>query len=139
MPSRTRKVPSHDADSGGTWHHNSTCTETIFVLIHATLLLICSSLNSLPYETLCGHHSFLSYHMHTYNQTYWEIILCALWWLDSGTKSVPVRGAEFGSGNQSILLDDVICQGNESSLLECNYTGTHNCDHSEDAGVRCNG
>ena len=49
----------------------------------------------------------------------------------------------FGSGseNQSIFLDNVVCQGTESSLLECvtNPIGEHNCDHSEDAGVRCEG
>ena len=55
--------------------------------------------------------------------------------------SVPVRRAFFGRGSGSILLDNVICRGNEPSLLECNINpvGVHNCDHSEDAGVRCNG
>ena len=55
--------------------------------------------------------------------------------------SLPVRQAFFGRGSGSILLDNVICRGTESSLLECNTNpvGIHNCDHSEDAGVRCNG
>ena len=57
--------------------------------------------------------------------------------------SIPFRNAYFGSGseNQSIFLDNVVCQGTESSLLECdtNPIGEHNCDHSEDAGVRCEG
>ena len=55
--------------------------------------------------------------------------------------AVPLRGAYFGSGNDSILLDNVVCSGAESSLLECNTNpiGQHNCDHSEDAGVRCEG
>lgn len=50
-------------------------------------------------------------------------------------------GAHFGSGNGDILLDNVVCQGNETSLLECdtNPVGQHDCDHSEDAGVRCGG
>ena len=55
--------------------------------------------------------------------------------------SLPRRGAYYGSGLGSIFLDNVVCQGTESSLLECatNLIGEHNCDHSEDAGVRCEG
>ena len=47
----------------------------------------------------------------------------------------------FGSGSSDILLDNVVCQGTETSLFECNHNpvGQHNCDHSEDAGVRCEG
>ena len=35
-----------------------------------------------------------------------------------------------------------MCEGHESSLLDCVASkdiGTHNCEHSEDAGVRCEG
>ena len=52
------------------------------------------------------------------------------------------NGAEFfGSGLDQIWLDNSVCNGDESSLLECNSNpiGQHNCDHSEDAGVICNG
>ena len=52
------------------------------------------------------------------------------------------NGSEFfGSGFDPIWFDNSICSGTESSLLECisNPIGQHNCDHSEDAGVRCNG
>ena len=53
----------------------------------------------------------------------------------------PVRNAYYGSGgvNQSILLDNVVCQGDESSLLNCRHANIINCDHSEDAGVKCGG
>lgn len=50
------------------------------------------------------------------------------------------RNSEFGEGKGlPILLDDVQCDGTESSLLECKHSGvgTHNCAHYEDAGVIC--
>lgn len=57
--------------------------------------------------------------------------------------SIAVRSAGFGElGNHTILLDQLLCTGNESSLLDCiagEVVGSHNCDHSEDAGVRCEG
>ena len=55
--------------------------------------------------------------------------------------AVPLHRAFFGSGSGSIFLDNVICRGNESSLLECqrNPIGEDNCNHTEDAGVRCGG
>jgi len=51
-----------------------------------------------------------------------------------------VPRAQFGAGGGPIILDDVQCIGNETSLLDCpsRAVGTHNCAHSEDAGVRCN-
>ena len=49
--------------------------------------------------------------------------------------------AHFGQGSGKILLDEVQCSGSESSLTECNHQGIgiHDCHHSEDAGVICEG
>ena len=57
--------------------------------------------------------------------------------------SLPVHGGGFGEGSGvTILLDDLMCTGQENSLLDClgaDNVGTSDCDHSEDAGVRCEG
>ena len=54
--------------------------------------------------------------------------------------SLPIRRSTYGSFTGPILLDNLICEGHESSLLDCvasDNIGVHNCEHSEDAGVRC--
>ena len=47
--------------------------------------------------------------------------------------------AFYGQGSGQIWLDDVICIGNEWSIVNCSHSGwgTHNCGHSEDASVKC--
>ena len=47
--------------------------------------------------------------------------------------------ARYGQGTGPILLDDVDCLGNESSLFSCGHSGfgTHDCSHSKDASVQC--
>ncbi|CAH3036097.1 unnamed protein product, partial [Porites lobata] len=52
--------------------------------------------------------------------------------------SAPLS-ARFGQGSGKIWLDDVQCQGNETSIVNCRHRpwGVHNCAHSEDASVIC--
>ena len=49
--------------------------------------------------------------------------------------------AFYGQGSGRIWLDDVDCVGIESSIGDCSHSGwgNHNCDHTEDASVKCNG
>ena len=47
--------------------------------------------------------------------------------------------AFFGQGNGPILLDNLYCTGSENRLIDCEHQGigSHNCDHTKDAGVVC--
>ena len=47
----------------------------------------------------------------------------------------------FTNGIGQIWLAKVACHGTESRLIDCpaNWLGSHNCVHSEDAGVSCPG
>ena len=55
------------------------------------------------------------------------------------TGATALSRATFGQGTGQIWLDNVACTGSETRLIDCpaNPLGSHNCAHSEDAGVRC--
>ena len=50
--------------------------------------------------------------------------------------------SQYGRGSGPIWLNNVMCNGNEASLVECTYPGVgiiEDCTHDKDVGVRCNG
>ena len=55
------------------------------------------------------------------------------------TGAIALARAYIGHGEGPILLDDVHCFGSEANLLSCvsSPVYSHNCQHSEDAGVSC--
>ena len=57
------------------------------------------------------------------------------------TGGIPYSSAFFGAGTGPIYLDDVVCTSSDSQLLECSSRPIlrHNCAHSADAGVGCEG
>ena len=57
------------------------------------------------------------------------------------TGGTAYSNAHFGAGTGPIYLDDVACTSSASQLLECSSRPilTHNCRHSDDAGIGCKG
>ena len=68
-----------------------------------------------------------------------DLFLYAAFNCDTG--GIPYSNAHFGAGTGPIYLDDVACTSSASQLLECSSRpiSSHNCLHSADGGVGCEG
>ena len=58
---------------------------------------------------------------------------------DNFTGPIGIGASYFGHGRDLILMDKVTCEGTEENITECKHEREHNCQHSEDVGVFCNG
>ncbi|KAL3892086.1 hypothetical protein ACJMK2_004323 [Sinanodonta woodiana] len=73
--------------------------------------------------------------------SYDAVVVCRmLGYSTDGATAVCCAGF-YSNNNLDIILDDVSCSGYESSIYSCSHSPwySHNCAHSEDAGVRCGG
>ena len=66
-------------------------------------------------------------------------LMCGMVYLSAAKREYS--NAHFGAGSGPIFLDDVQCTSSASQLLECPSRPilSHNCLHSADAGVACEG
>ncbi|XP_030847040.1 deleted in malignant brain tumors 1 protein [Strongylocentrotus purpuratus] len=64
-------------------------------------------------------------------------VVCRTLGLGPALEAISYAG--FGQGAWAIVLDNVNCTGNEDSVFQCQHAGmgVHDCEHGEDAGVRC--
>ena len=66
-------------------------------------------------------------------------VICRM--LNYSAAVYAVGYAHFGQANSSfpIWMDSVKCRGDEKTIAACRHDGwgTHDCSHSEDAGVVC--
>ena len=78
-----------------------------------------------------------------------ESVACKLLGYDDGEKVTGYGRPNVSLNDEPIWLDDVFCLrsvpehrvDNPRSLFDCYHSGSglHNCDHSEDVGLRCTG
>ncbi|XP_064597988.1 LOW QUALITY PROTEIN: scavenger receptor cysteine-rich type 1 protein M160-like [Liolophura sinensis] len=74
-----------------------------------------------------------------FNQNAAMVVCSMLGFPRSGAIAKPQAYFGQASKNTPILLDDVVCHGNEDDLGSCRHRpwGSNNCNHSEDVGVTC--
>lgn len=62
-----------------------------------------------------------------------------IYFINAREGAQTLYGQPFGRGTGPVYMNGVECQGNESSILQCNHRGWENqdCDHSRDVSVNC--
>ena len=57
--------------------------------------------------------------------------------LFNSTAATAMSGAAYGQGNGPIVMNNVICDGDEARVMDCSLSVNHTCTHGNDASVRC--
>ncbi|XP_009889420.1 PREDICTED: scavenger receptor cysteine-rich domain-containing group B protein-like [Charadrius vociferus] len=127
--------------------HVTVCTDT--ACTGPTVALTSASLAGGTTVRLVGAAGRCAGRLEIFHAGHWGTVCDDLWGLPDaavvcrqlgcGAALDAPRAAFFGEGTGPIWLDDVRCQGNESSLLGCPASpwGVTNCQHREDAAVVC--
>ncbi|KXJ07532.1 Deleted in malignant brain tumors 1 protein [Exaiptasia diaphana] len=117
---------------------------------HEDVGIVCNTGKAQPLRLASKEYSSLSVKgiLQIYHNGQWGTI-CDDYWDMTDTniacKQLGYTSAStykhLGQGTDPIWLDDVDCNGGESSLDQCTHIGwgVHNCGHSEDVGIECTG
>lgn len=113
----------------------------VIVYIHYCLVSVPLRLAGGPSSNLGRVELNLNGHWGTVCQNKWSLnnarVVCRSLGLQEAT--IATVGSVFGPGNGRIVLDQVECTGNESSLFECHHgkLGFKSCKPEQEAGVLC--
>ena len=76
---------------------------------------------------------------HSFSSSDANVVCTQLGYKFNGTELLPI--SEFSQGTGPIFFDELACDGDEESVLECGGSapGLYTCTHSQDAAIRCIG
>ena len=76
---------------------------------------------------------------HSFSSSDANVVCTQLGYRFNGTVLQPI--SMFSQGTGPIFLDELACDGNEKTVMECGGSapGLYTCTHQEDAAVRCKG
>ncbi|WAR24046.1 DMBT1-like protein, partial [Mya arenaria] len=86
--------------------------------------------------TICGLSSLSSQTTYYFSTEEAEVICYSMF----GKRSITSYDyySRYGQGNGTVYIDQLRCNGNEESILDCNYVLNTTCSHYYDASVACN-
>ena len=53
--------------------------------------------------------------------------------------ATPLFNSVFGQGAGTVVINTIVCNGNETNISNCTLTTPSTCSHYHDASVRCSG
>ena len=102
---------------------------------HQDASVVCRQIGLSPYGE--EHMDYMTFGLHDVFSCATPICFCLFW--PSGAIAVTTGSFRFSETSLPHLLSDVICQGSETNLLQCQYSTTVSCGITEDAAVVCQG